>query len=123
MNDAPVDIGIVNNSADALTPIIGEPLPIVGIVAFLDHSWIDRVQQLGRLLDDRTSTTPTARRRTPTRRGHYALGNLLHYPVPNVMFGGELQWGRRENFSDGFHSDGLKLQFSFKYNFSQRFGG
>ena len=39
------------------------------------------------------------------------------------MFGGELQWGRRENFSDGFHSDGLKVQFSFKYNFSQRFGG
>ena len=39
MNDAPVDIGIVNNLADPLRPILGEPLPIVGIVAFLDHSW------------------------------------------------------------------------------------
>jgi hypothetical protein len=57
------------------------------------------------------------------KTGHYVLGNILYYPVPNVMFGGELQWGRRENFSDGFHSDGLKVQFSFKYNFSQRFGG
>ena len=57
------------------------------------------------------------------RRGHYIVGNFLYYPAPNVMIGGELQWGRRENFSDGFHSDGLKLQFSFKYNFSQRFGG
>ena len=57
------------------------------------------------------------------RRGHYALGNLLYYPVPNVMVGGELQWGRRENFSDGFTSDGFKVQFSFKYNFSYKLGG
>ena len=51
-----------------------------------------------------------------------ALGNLLYTPVPNVMMGGELQWGRRENFSDGFQSDGFKVQFSFKYNFSKVFG-
>ena len=57
------------------------------------------------------------------RIGQYALGNLLYYPVPNVMMGGELQWGRRENFSDGFQSDGFKLQFSFKYNFSWKLGG
>ena len=40
-----------------------------------------------------------------------------------MMMGGELQWGRRENFSDGFHSDGLKIQFSFKYSFSKNFRG
>ncbi len=55
--------------------------------------------------------------------GHYALGNLLYYPAHNVMFGGELQWGRRENFSDGFQSDGFKVQFSFKYNFFWQVGG
>ena len=38
------------------------------------------------------------------------------------MMGGELQWGRRENFSDGFQSDGFKVQFSFKYNFSWKLG-
>jgi hypothetical protein len=43
--------------------------------------------------------------------------------VKNVMMGGELQWGRRENFSDGFDSTGFKLQFSFKYNFSHKLGG
>ena len=63
------------------------------------------------------------RHRKPECRGHYALGNLLYTPVPNVMVGGELQWGRRENFSDGFKSDGFKVQFSFKYNFSYRVGG
>jgi hypothetical protein len=57
------------------------------------------------------------------KTGHYVVGNILYTPVRNVMFGGEIQWGRRENFSDGFHSDGLKLQFSFKYNFSQKWGG
>ena len=44
-------------------------------------------------------------------------------PVPNVLVGGELQWGRREHNSDGFSSDGFKIQFSFKYNFSARIGG
>ena len=39
------------------------------------------------------------------------------------MIGGEFQWGRRENFADGFKSDGVKVQFSFKYNFSHKFGG
>jgi hypothetical protein len=39
------------------------------------------------------------------------------------MFGGELQWGRRENFSDGFHSDDVKVQFSFKYSFSAKIIG
>jgi hypothetical protein len=55
------------------------------------------------------------------RRGHYALGNLLFYPVENVMIGGEFQWGRRENFLDGFHSDDFRIQFSFRYNFSKKF--
>ena len=52
-------------------------------------------------------------------RGHYALGNLLYYPVENVMVGGEFQWGRRENFFDGFASNDYRIQFSFKYNFSK----
>ena len=36
---------------------------------------------------------------------------------------GELQWGRREHFSDGFRSDRFKVQFSFKYNLSYKLGG
>src|SRR6185436_17178841 len=68
MQDSPVDVGIQNNLSNAVTPILGKP-------------------------------------------------------VPNVMFGGELQWGRRENFSDGFHSDGVKVQFAFKYSFSAKVGG
>jgi DcaP outer membrane protein len=122
MNDAPADVGIVNNFGNPVTPILGEPLPVVGVVAFLDHTWNERfTSTVGYSLTDIDNTDAQAP--DAYRTGHYALGNLLYTPVPNVMMGGELQWGRRENFSDGFHSDGIKLQFSFKYNFSYKVGG
>ena len=35
------------------------------------------------------------------------------------MTGVELQWGDRENFSDGFSSSVVRIQFSAKYNFSR----
>ena len=122
MNDAPVDIGIVNNLSDPTRPFLGEPLPLIGVVAFLDHTWNERFSStVGYSLTDIENSDGQAP--DAFKRAHYALGNLLYYPVPNVMIGGELQWGRRENFSDGFESDGFKLQFSFRYNFSRRFGG
>jgi hypothetical protein len=122
MNDAPVDIGIVNNLSDPIRPVLGEPLPLIGIVAFLDHSWSEEFSStIGYSLTDIDNTDAQAP--DAFKRAHYALGNLLYYPAPNVMVGGELQWGRRENFSDGFQSDGFKVQFSFRYNFSYRIGG
>ncbi len=57
------------------------------------------------------------------KRGDYALVNVMFYPVKNVMFGPELQWGRRENNSDGFTSDDVRIQFTAKYNFGKTFGG
>ena len=122
MNDSPVDIGIENNLGNPVTPLIGEPIPIVGIVLFLDHTWNDKfTSAVGYSRQDNDNTDGQAPDAFKT--GQYALGNLLYNPVPNVMVGGELQWGRRENFSDGFSSDGFKLQFSFKYNFSCKLGG
>jgi hypothetical protein len=37
--------------------------------------------------------------------------------------GGEVQWGRRDNNSDGFSTNDFRVQFSFKYNFEKTFGG
>jgi len=122
MNDSPVDVGLQNNLHDPVKPVVGKALQIVGTHVFLDHTWNDRFSSAvgyGRQdIDNTDAQAPSA-----FKTGQYALGNLLYTPVPNVMFGGELQWGRRTNFSDGFHSDGLKLQFSFKYNFSYKLGG
>jgi hypothetical protein len=122
MNDSPVDIGIVSNLDNPITPILGEPLPIVAVVAFLDHTWTDRYSTtVGYSFQDIENSNAQAP--DAFRRAHYFLANFLHYPAPNVMVGGELQWGRRENFSDGFTSDGVRLQFSFRYNFSWKLGG
>jgi hypothetical protein len=89
---------------------------------FVDHTWSTKFSSaVGYSREDMDNTDGQAAAAFKT--GQYALGNLLYTPVPNVMFGGELQWGRRTNFSDGFSSDGLKLQFSFKYNFSYKLGG
>jgi hypothetical protein len=122
MNDSPIDIGIQNNFQNALTPIVGKPLPITALSVFVDHSWNAKFSSsVGYSRQDIDNSDGQAA--TAFKTGQYALGNLLYTPVPNAMVGGELQWGRRTNFSDGFSSDGLKVQFSFKYNFSYKLGG
>ena len=122
MNDSPVDVGVALNPGNAVTPVTGEALGITGVVAFVDLNWSSRwTSTVGYSRQDNDNSDgqlPNA-----FKTGQYALGNLLYSPVPNVMVGGELQWGRRENFSDGFTSDAVKLQFSFKYNFSYKLGG
>jgi hypothetical protein len=122
MNDSPIDVGIVRDVSNRVTPVRGETIPIRGLVAFLDHKWNDEfTTAVGYSRQDNDNTSGQAPNAFKT--GQYALGNVLYSPVPNAMVGAELQWGRRENFSDGFHSDGLKVQFSFKYNFSMKLGG
>jgi len=132
MNDTPVDVGLKLNLSDPVTPVKGEALPIVGVVAFLDHKWSEKwgstIGYSRQDVDNSDGQTGDA-----FKVGQYALGNVVYYPVPNVMVGGEFQWGRREENcsisssgncdADGFHSDGYKLQFSFKYNFTKRIGG
>jgi hypothetical protein len=34
-----------------------------------------------------------------------------------VMMGAELQWGRRQNFTDGWEYDDYRVQMGFRYNF------
>ena len=121
MNDSPVDVGIqLNPGGGPRRPIIGVALPITAMVAFLDHNWNKRfsssVGYSFQSIDNSNGQAANA-----FHRGHYALGNLLFYPYDNVMIGGELQWGKRENFLDGFKSDDVRIQFSFKYNFSKEF--
>jgi len=120
MNDAPEDIGIQNNFQDTVTPVLGVPLPLLGVVAFVDQQWSSKfsssVGYSGLFIDNSDGQSPDA-----FRRGHYALANLLYYPAENVMMGIELQYGTRENFLDGWNTDILKIQFSFRYKFSQIF--
>jgi hypothetical protein len=118
MNDAPVDVGIVNNFGDPIRPIRGRALPVLGIVTFLDHTWSKRFStSVGYSMENISNSDGQAP--SAFRRGHYGLLNLLFYPVDKAMVGGEFQWGRRENFSDGWGVNDFRMQFSFRYNFSK----
>jgi hypothetical protein len=120
MNDAPADIGIENNFSDPVQPVLGVPLPLFGLVAFVDQQWNDKFSSsVGYSMvdiDNSDGQSPDA-----FKRGHYALANLLYYPAENAMMGIELQYGTRENYSDGWNTDIFKVQFSFRYRFSQVF--
>jgi hypothetical protein len=121
MNDAPVDIAprLMRNIHK---PITGDPLPVLGVVAFYDRYWSEKWStSIGYSLVKITNTllqVPSS-----FRRGEYGLANLLYYPVKNVMLGGEFQWGHRENFTDGWIYNDYRIQFSARYNFDFTFGG
>jgi hypothetical protein len=121
-NDAPVDVGVKNNPGNAVTPIVGEALKDLGIVLYLDHNWNSTWSTAAgyALVDISNSNAQAA---NAYRKGQYASVNLLSTPAKNVMIGGELQFARRDNYLDGFNSNDIRLQFTFKYNFSVKVGG
>ena len=122
MNDAPVDVGIANNLSDPRTPITGEALPLIGIVAFLDLNWNSRwTSTVGYSMIDIDNSDGQSD--SAFKRGDYALANILYYPTPSVFIGPEIQWGKRTNFRDGFTSDDFRVQISAKYNFKLSLGG
>jgi nucleoside-specific outer membrane channel protein Tsx len=122
MNDATGDIGVANNFSNPAKPIVGKALPVLGIVAFMDFNWNKHfTSTAGYSMNQITNSSgslPSA-----YHRGQYALANLLFYPVENMFLGPELQWGKRDNWHDGFSSDDWRIQFSVKYNFKYQLGG
>ncbi len=94
--------------------------PLLGLVGFLDLNWSDRwTSTIGYAIQD--NDLPDTSTETAFERGQYALANLLWHPVPQVLMGPEIQWGKRDNFGP-FSSDDLRIQFSAKYTFSQSVG-
>jgi DcaP outer membrane protein len=121
-NDAPVDVGIQNNFQNPRTPIVGKALPILGIVAFVDLNWNEEwTSTVGYSLVDIDNSDAQAD--SAFQKGQYAVANVLYHPTPDVFLGPEIQWGKRENFRDGFTSDDFRIQFSAKYNFKLSLGG
>ena len=116
MNDAPVDVGGFATGI-LRKPVDGRPLGNFGAVAFLDHSWNEKFSSsVGYSVED----VENSGLQDPSSfsRGDYALFNVMYYPVKNVMFGSEFQWGKRHNFRDGWTYDDYRVQFGAKYNFS-----
>lgn len=120
MNDAPVDIGIDTSVDNSKAPIKGKPLPVTGFLAYFEHSWSPTLSSTigvsGIHIDNTQYGSANA-----YKDGEYASVNLLATPFKNMLIGAEVQYGKRTNFSDGFSADDVKVQLSFKYNFSQSF--
>jgi hypothetical protein len=121
MNDAPADIG-PRPTGDPTHSVAGEALPMLGIVAFVDYKWNDTMSTAFGYssidIDNSDGQSPSA-----FKKGQYALANVMFTPVKNVMFGPEVIWIQRDNNSDGFDVDDVRIQFSAKYNFGITFGG
>jgi len=129
MNDAPADVAPKAQLANLRTPVTGTALPVLGVVGFYDRYWGERWStSLGySLIRIDNAALQTA---SEFHKGQYGLFNLLFYPAKNgvypaknVMMGGEFQWGRRDNFHDGFSFDDYRIQFGFRYNWDYKLGG
>jgi hypothetical protein len=120
MNDCPFDVGIIRNPGNTTKPVDGKALPVYGYVAYFEHNWSPKLSTTigysGIHIDNTEFSLPDA-----YKDGQYATLNLIASPFKNATMAAELEYGKRTNFSDGFSSNIVKLQFSFKYNFSQIF--
>jgi len=134
MNDSPADLGIKVDDPNAPTTYEGVPLPVLGLVAFYDHTWNDKwTSTIGYSLNDIDNSNGQSY--NAFSKGEYALVNVLYSPVPNLLLGPELQWDKRTNFeaapnddlgvgNTGYRDiDNMAVQFSAKYSFSSMFGG
>lgn len=115
MNDGGVDLAPVRDTGRPLG-IGPAAVPLIGVTAYVDHNWSPRLSSaLGYSITKVWNTD--LQQPDAFESGQYASTNLLWYPVDNVMIGSELLWGRRTDFG-GASGDDVRLQFSFKYNFS-----
>lgn len=119
--DAPADVVPENNPGDPLKPIKGIAQPAWGFFSFAEIRWSSWCHStIG--YSQETVTNGDLQTQNAFRKGRYAMVNLRFMPWKNLMAGLEYQFGKRDNFSDGFHSVANKLQVSFKFNFSANTG-
>jgi len=113
MNDGGMDAGPDRVPSDPGVKV--EAVELTGVSAYYDHWWSD--QYSSSIGYSFTEVDNTAGQTPDTfKKGQYASVNLLYYPVENVLIGGELLWGEREDL-DGANNDDTRIQISVKYNF------
>jgi len=119
MNDAPVDVAPIVNPGNLVQPFRGRAIPVRSFSAYLDHSWSDRwttaIGYSPLWMSNTSLQLPDA-----FHGGQYASFNILCTPFKNFLTGGEFQYGRRTNLSNGFNANDYRLEFSFKYTFNFR---
>jgi hypothetical protein len=120
MNDCPVDVGIEKNGNNTTTPLTGKALPVTGWIAYFEHNWSKKWSSTIGFSATHVENTSFGST-TAYADGQYGTLNIISTPVPHVTAAAELQYGRRANFGNDFTSNAVKVQFSFKYDFSAIF--
>ncbi|MFO1407480.1 MAG: DcaP family trimeric outer membrane transporter [Steroidobacteraceae bacterium] len=121
MNDGGVDLAPKGRFPTETDPgnVSPEAIPLTGIVAYYDHYWNEKFStSFGystTYVDNSNLQDPDA-----YRSGQYTSLNLLYYPVPNVMIGGEVLWGDLE-YKNGDTQDDTRVQFSVQYKWGKTF--
>ena len=108
-NDCCVDVAPNTAGNDA------EAVPLLDWMVYFDHYWNDKwSSSIGYSQNVQDNTG--GQLGTAQHKGEYASANLLYYPAKNVMVGGELLSGVRENKNSNSGTD-TRMQFSAKYSF------
>ena len=117
--DVTPDVGLKSQPGNLAQPFQGTALPVWGFLAFAEIKWTNTLESsIGySMLKIDNSDLQSA---TAFKRGQYGLVNLRYQPLSNLIMAAEYQYGRRDNFSDGFHSVGNKIQLSFEFLFSHQ---
>ena len=116
VRDAPADVAIKNTGSS----IEGVTLPVLGIVAFYDHFWNKKFSStLG--YSQVKITNSNGQSPSAFRMGEYMLGDVIYTPAENLVMEVELQYLTRKNYNDGWTTTDPRIQFSFRYSFSQKF--
>jgi hypothetical protein len=123
MNDAPVDVAPEVSANNSVIPgFKGKTVPIHSFTTYLDHNWSDKwstsIGYSSLWMSNTSLQNPDA-----FHEGQYATANLVCSPFKNFMTGGEFQFGRRTNLSNGYHANDYKLQFTFRYSWDFRVFG
>lgn len=113
MNDGGMDAG--PDRVPTTPGVQLEAVQLTGVSLYYDHWWSSRFSSSAGYSFTEVDNTPG---QTPDtfKKGQYASVNLLYYPVKNVLVGGELLWGEREDLN-GATGDDTRMQVTFKYNF------
>lgn len=112
MNDGGTDMAPDGTAGDPRAKVI----PLMGINVYYDHYWSEKystsIGYARTQVDNGGLQTGDA-----FKKAEYASVNLLSYPARNVLVGGEVLYGNRQD-KDGSFGDDVRTQISFKYNFS-----
>lgn len=117
LNDGGTDLAPrILASAGAPSQIKPASLPILGIMAYLEHHWNNHWMTSGGYGMTQVDNT-NLQSGSAYRRGEYASINLIFTPVIGVTLGGEFLWGKRSDF-DGSSGNDPRIQLSARYDFS-----